>query len=114
MTNQSALIIGATGATGKKLLNELLSSPHFTRVGEYGRRWVCIPFTLPVTYHGEMEFACCRVTPEDQLGPGKAKLEQKVIDFERLEASGLKDGKWDVVYITYVPLSWPLRKRKRV
>jgi len=40
MTNQSALIIGATGATGKKLLNELLSSPHFARVGEYGRRWV--------------------------------------------------------------------------
>ena len=30
------------------------------------------------------------------------KLEQKVIDFEKLEDAGLKDGKWDVVFITFV------------
>jgi hypothetical protein len=46
-----------------------------------------------------------RVTPEDKLGPGKEKLQQKVIDFEKLNEAGLKDGNWDVVFITYVPPS---------
>jgi len=78
MTGQSALLIGATGATGKYALKELLSSPHFTRVGEYGRR----------------------VTPLEQVTFGKEKLEQKVIDFEKLEDAGLKTGRWDVVFIT--------------
>jgi len=78
MAGQSALIIGATGATGKNVLKELLSSPHFTRVGEYGRR----------------------VTPLEQITSGKEKLEQKTIDFEKLEDAGLKDGRWDVVFIT--------------
>ena len=32
----------------------------------------------------------------------REKLEQKVIDFERLDEAGLQDGKWDVVFITYV------------
>ncbi|KAJ3514151.1 hypothetical protein NLJ89_g2529 [Agrocybe chaxingu] len=77
-TSQSALIIGATGATGKHLLANLLASPHFSRVGEYGRR----------------------VTPTDQIPVGQDKLEQKVIDFEKLGESGLKQGKWDVVFIT--------------
>jgi hypothetical protein len=37
---KSALILGSTGETGNCLLNELLLSPHFDRVGEYGRMWV--------------------------------------------------------------------------
>lgn len=80
MSGKSALVLGATGAVGKHVLKELLSSPHFTRVGEYGRR----------------------VTPIDEITTGKEKLEQKTIDFEKLEESGLKAGKWDVVFITYV------------
>jgi hypothetical protein len=32
----------------------------------------------------------------------REKLEQKVIDFERLDEAELQDGKWDVVFITYV------------
>ncbi|EPQ56161.1 hypothetical protein GLOTRDRAFT_137974 [Gloeophyllum trabeum ATCC 11539] len=75
---RSALILGATGATGKHLLRELLSSSYYSRVGEYGRR----------------------VTPLDGLTSGKEKLEQKQIDFEKLEEAGLDAGKWDVVYIT--------------
>src|SRR6266567_717500 len=75
---QSALIIGATGQAGRHLLQNLLISPHFTRVGEYGRR----------------------LTPSEQIINGKDKLEQKVIDFEKLQESGLKQGKWDVVFIT--------------
>ena len=81
MSGKSALIIGATGAVGKNLLRELVASSEFTRVGEYGRR----------------------VTPKDKLGEGSSKLEQKTIDFEKLEEAGLKDGKWDVVFVTYVP-----------
>ena len=81
MSGKSALIIGATGAVGKNLLRELVASSEFTRVGEYGRR----------------------VTPKDKLGEGSSKLEQKAIDFEKLDEAGLKDGKWDVVFVTYVP-----------
>jgi len=51
-------------------------------VGEYGRR----------------------LTPAEHIINGKDKLEQKVIDFEKLQESDLKQGKWDVVFITYVRL----------
>ncbi|OSX64402.1 hypothetical protein POSPLADRAFT_1039390 [Postia placenta MAD-698-R-SB12] len=76
----SALILGATGATGKHLLRSLLASNIFTRVGEYGRR----------------------VTPEDQVGDytKSGKLVQKTIDFEHVADAGLSEGEWDVVYIT--------------
>jgi len=78
VSGKSAVILGATGQTGRYVLRNLLASSEFTRVAEYGRR----------------------VTPADQITIGKEKLEQKVIDFEKIEESGLKDGKWDVVYIT--------------
>lgn len=77
---QSALIIGATGATGKHVLAEILASPSFSRVGEYGRR----------------------VTPLEKITAGKEKLEQKTVDFEKIEEAGLASGNWDVVFITYV------------
>jgi oxidoreductase len=67
------------------VLKELLSSSHFTRVGEYGRR----------------------VTEAKDLTAGKEKLEQKVVDFENLQPGAWKDGKWDVVFITYVTSSSP-------
>jgi len=72
----SAAVIGATGLIGKLLLPSLVESPHFSTVGEFGRR---------VT------------TPAPN---GTAKLVQRVIDFENLSESGLQDGAWDVVYIT--------------
>ncbi|KAF9446893.1 hypothetical protein P691DRAFT_732389 [Macrolepiota fuliginosa MF-IS2] len=75
---RSALIIGATGQTGRVLLRELLASPQFTKVGEYGRS----------------------VTSASDITVGKDKLEQKVINFDKLEEAGLPDGRWDVVYIT--------------
>ncbi|CAL1710214.1 unnamed protein product [Somion occarium] len=78
LKRKSALIIGATGATGKCLLQELLKSPVYTRVGEFGRR----------------------VTSPDLITTGKEKLVQKVIDFENLSESGLKEGNWDVTFIT--------------
>ncbi|KAG1771073.1 hypothetical protein EV702DRAFT_660092 [Suillus placidus] len=74
----TALILGATGATGRHLLHELLSSNEWSKVGEYGRR----------------------VTPEADLPQNRGKLEQKTVDFENLEAAGLKDGRWDVVFVT--------------
>ncbi|KAJ7777404.1 hypothetical protein B0H16DRAFT_1449494 [Mycena metata] len=75
--SQTALILGATGQTGGFLLKELLASPHFTRVWEFGRR----------------------TTSLDSLPTGKDKLEQKTIDFEKPEEAGLREGKWDVVFI---------------
>jgi len=74
----SALIFGATGQTGRHLLRELIECPKFTRVCEVGRR----------------------VTPaEDLPAQASGKLDQKVIDFERLEEVGLREGQWDVVFI---------------
>ncbi|KAJ6537774.1 hypothetical protein B0H19DRAFT_1382479 [Mycena capillaripes] len=75
---KTALILGATGQVGGYLLKELLASPNITRVGEFGRR----------------------TTPLNGLTTGKDKLEQKVIDFEKPEAAGLNEGKWDLVFIT--------------
>jgi len=86
-TSKSALIIGATGATGRHLLRELLGSSHFTRVAEYGRR----------------------TTPEDKLADiagVKEKLVQKTINFDKLsepdspEVQDIREGKWDVLFIT--------------
>lgn len=73
----SALVFGATGATGRHVLREVLSSERYTRVGEYGRS----------------------VTTEDKLPADHAKLEQKKVDFEKLGGAGLKEGNWDVVLI---------------
>jgi hypothetical protein len=79
---KTALIFGATGQTGQHLLRELIASPTFSRVCEAGRR----------------------VTPVEELSAdARGKLEQKVIDFERLDEAGLKDSNWDVVFITSVP-----------
>ncbi|KAJ3832605.1 hypothetical protein F5878DRAFT_500608, partial [Lentinula raphanica] len=64
--------------TGQHLLKELLNSPNYSQVHEYGRR----------------------VTDTELLSNGKDKLQQKVIDFEKLNELGLKDGNWDVVFIT--------------
>ncbi|PAV19786.1 NAD(P)H-binding family [Pyrrhoderma noxium] len=79
MSAKSALLIGGTGAVGKHVLRELVLSKEFTRILEAGRR----------------------VTPLDKLPvEAKDKLEQKVIDFEKIEEAGLAEGKWDVIFIT--------------
>ncbi|KAA1469778.1 hypothetical protein DENSPDRAFT_835439 [Dentipellis sp. KUC8613] len=79
---QSALLIGATGAVGKHLLQELLTSPQYNRVGEFGRR-----VTAPEKLAGLDEAQ-------------KAKLQQKAVDFEKIDQEGLKEGNWDIVFIT--------------
>lgn len=78
--------MGATGATGRHLLREVLSSPHFTRVGEFGRR--VTPLDSPYVPEG-----------------AKEKLKQEVVDFEKLDVEKWKEGNWDVVFITCVLLS---------
>jgi oxidoreductase len=75
---KSALILGATGSVGRNILKEVLDSPRFTRVGEFGRR----------------------TTALDTEGlNNKDKLIQKVIDYEKPAEGGFKDEKWDVVFI---------------
>ncbi|KAF4569922.1 Protein fmp52, mitochondrial [Pleurotus pulmonarius] len=76
--SKSALLIGATGQVGRRLLQQLLSCSEFCRVGEYGRN----------------------VTPMDRITVGKEKLEQKVIDFDNLKRSEWKDQSWDVIFVT--------------
>ncbi|CAE6497887.1 unnamed protein product [Rhizoctonia solani] len=79
MSGQTALLIGATGATGRHVLRELLKDPQFTRVGEFGRRSL----------------------PESELhGVDTSKLQRKVVDFEKLDEKEWKEGRWDIVYIT--------------
>jgi len=78
--SHTALLLGATGQVGQHILKELLSSPHFTKVGEFGRR-VTAPESIPGN------------------DKDKDKLVQKTIDFEKTDESGLAQGKWDVVFI---------------
>lgn len=59
-------------------MQEVLASPAFIKVGEYGRR----------------------LTSLDKIKIGIHKLEQKIIDYEKIETMGLKDGRWDVIFIT--------------
>lgn len=85
----TALVLGATGATGKHILTELIANAEYTKVGEYGRR----------------------VT---QFAGSPAKLVQHKIDFEKIEqAEGIKDG-WDVVFIAYVYLTWLIEELEAV
>lgn len=77
MQGLSCLVLGGTGAAGSRLLQEVLASPRFIRVGEYGRR----------------------VTPPEQMTRGHDKLEQRVIDYEQLDKADLREGHWDVIFI---------------
>lgn len=43
------------------------------------------------------------MTPAADLpAEGREKLEQKVVDFERIDEAGLKEGQWDVVFVACV------------
>lgn len=76
----SAIVFGATGATGKHILSTLLAAPEFIRVGEFGRR----------------------VTPLESLQGDKSKLVQKTVDFEKISEEPALKEHWDVVYIALV------------
>jgi len=73
----SALVFGATGATGKNILSTVLGMKEFTKVGEFGRR----------------------VTPHESLTGDKSKLVQKVVDFNKIGEEPELKQHWDVVYI---------------
>jgi len=80
MATLSALIVGATGAVGRHVLREFLANPQISKVSEYGRR----------------------VTPTSELPPFSPpeKLTQRVVNFDKIQDEGLRDGKFDVVIIT--------------
>lgn len=78
---QTALLLGATGQVGRHILKELISSPYFTKIGEFGRK----------------------VTDLDSIpGKDKEKVVQKTINFEKLQDAELGKDKWDVVFISLV------------
>ncbi|KAI8365806.1 hypothetical protein EDC96DRAFT_182016 [Choanephora cucurbitarum] len=63
MSNPTAMIFGATGAVGKEVLKDLLTTGKYSKVVSVGRRTVELDSTIP-----------------------QDKLEQKVVDFDNLEA----------------------------
>lgn len=87
MSGKSAIIFGATGAVGKPLLSELLSSSHYSQIHAFVRR----PFKEASDFKNE------------------AKLQEHIIDFEKLiketgdantEAQSIKNVDAEAVYIT--------------
>ena len=77
----SALVFGATGATGKHILSTVLGMKEYSKVGEFGRR----------------------ITPLESLTGDKGKLVQKTVDFDKIsEEAELKQHHWDVVFIAQV------------
>ncbi|KAG9286544.1 hypothetical protein G9A89_014710 [Geosiphon pyriformis] len=77
MSEKSALILGGTGAVGSILVHEILESGKFTKVTAVGRR--------------QFEYD----------GPNGETLEQKVVDFENLEAhKEAFKGSFDTVFCT--------------
>ncbi|KAH7105782.1 hypothetical protein BKA62DRAFT_687955 [Auriculariales sp. MPI-PUGE-AT-0066] len=77
-SGRSALVVGATGQVGRYLLTQVLASPAFTSVAEYGRR---------VTSSNDI--------PKEHA----SKLVQKTVDFEKLNEAEWKDPKFDAVFI---------------
>jgi len=75
---KSALLFGATGQVGQKLLSTLLGSAYYAKVGEYGRK----------------------VTAADAIGAGKDKLQQGTVDFEKIGSGDLGGQPWDSVFIS--------------
>ena len=87
-----ALIIGATGATGKDLLQKLIDDPHFTEIHVFGRRALeinsnkvfehIINFEKPETWKdlvkGDVAFSCLGTTLKD----AGSKEAQRKIDFD--------------------------------
>ncbi|CAG8564591.1 10416_t:CDS:2 [Ambispora gerdemannii] len=72
----TALILGASGATGKPLLRNILQSERFAKVISVGRKEIAYD------------------------GPNKEKLEQKLVDFENLEQHKEAFVGYDVVFCT--------------
>ena len=80
----SAVIFGATGAVGKPLVSELVSSPHYSQIHAFVRR----PFKADSPHKDE------------------AKLIEHIIDFDKLvdndteQVKAIRDVGAEAVYIT--------------
>ena len=111
-----ALIIGATGATGKDLLQKLIDDTHFSEIHVFGRRALelrnnkvfehIVDFDQPETWKdlvtGDVAFSCLGTTLKDagskeaqrkvdfdyQLNFAKAARENNVEDFVLVSAYG--------------------------
>lgn len=75
---KTAVILGASGETGRQLLQQLVASPHYAKVISLGRRQLDLP----------------------KEGTGNwDKLEQRLVDFERLEEQGSLFPRVDSAFI---------------
>ena len=68
MSQKTALILGATGETGREVLNKLVMTPNFGQIVSIGRRLVDLP--------DKEEFK---------------RVQQKIVDFENLDDRNVAD-----------------------
>ena len=71
-----ALIIGATGATGKDLLQKLIDDTHFSEIHVFGRRALelrnnkvfehIVDFDQPETWKKDEHIGISRINPEEE------------------------------------------------
>ncbi|KAG9012937.1 Protein fmp52, mitochondrial [Tulasnella sp. JGI-2019a] len=80
---RSALVVGATGSTGRRVLRYLLRGSGFERIGEYGRH---LTDTKELALEGISRTSLCR-------------LEQRIISFETLQDEEWAAEEWDVIYM---------------
>lgn len=86
LTAWSALVIGATGSVGRRVLRYLLRCSNYERIGEYGRQ---LSDKRELALEGISRTALHR-------------LEQRIIDFEALHDEEWAMEEWDVVYMVCV------------
>ena len=92
LQKMKALIIGATGATGKDLLQQLIDDTHFSEIHVFGRRALelrnnkvfehIVDFDQPETWKdlvtGDVAFSCLGTTLKD----AGSKEAQRKVDFD--------------------------------
>ena len=92
LQKMKALIIGATGATGKDLLQKLIDDTHFSEIHVFGRRALelrnnkvfehIVDFDQPETWKdlvtGDVAFSCLGTTLKD----AGSKEAQRKVDFD--------------------------------
>ncbi|KAG8844346.1 Protein fmp52, mitochondrial [Tulasnella sp. 330] len=80
---RSALVVGATGSVGQRVLRYLLRGSSYSRIGEYGR------------YLSDKRELALEGISRTAL----RRLEQKIIDFETLQDGEWTIEEWDVIYM---------------
>jgi len=104
MSLKSALVLGATGETGREVLNKLVATPSYGKIVSVGRRLIDLPEEegfkrveqkvvnfdkldeYTADFNGIDAAFCCLGTTRDKAGKeGFKRVEQKVVNFHKLD-----------------------------